>query len=216
MRLFIDKGWLIEEREVTDSNGDVYTNKRGETYIGLLTFQVYDENGDPSTRSYRGPGEIHGSKIFLGDPQTTTNLLEGRVDRQATSESWDHYAGFRLAITSPRLLTAKQLQEHSYAASQAWLDGYQQGYAERKTQGVKKPLTRNASGSTDPQTYRGFEIEVVENAVQLGYRTGEGMRSRPGKGRNLGRQYMIHLPDNGLKMVSTMRAARGYIDEYLS
>lgn len=142
MRLFIDKGWLIEEREVTDSNGDLYTNKRGEPYLSLLAFQVYDEGGATATRSYRGPGEIHGQKIFLGDPQTTTNLLEGTVDRQSTQESWDHYQGFKAAITAPRLMTAKQLEREAEAAPPAWLQGYRQGYAERKMHGVKKPAPR--------------------------------------------------------------------------
>jgi hypothetical protein len=138
MRLFIDKGWLIQDLEVT-LDGYRYTDKAGEPYVQLLAFQVYDEQGDPAARSYRGPGEIHGNKIFLGDPQTTTNLIEGKVDRQATSESWDHYQGFKEAITSPRQLTQKQFEKKKfYGYTTAWLDGYQQGYAERKMRGVKK------------------------------------------------------------------------------
>lgn len=137
MRLFIDKGWLIQGVELTDHEYR-YLDKSGEPYVALLAFQVYDESGDPAQRSYRGPGEIHGTRIFLGDPQTTTNLLEGKLDTQATSESWDHYRGFKEAITAPRQLTAKQYQKKIYGATRAWEDGYRQGYAERKMRGVRK------------------------------------------------------------------------------
>jgi hypothetical protein len=138
MRLFIDKGWLIETREITDSDGNRYTDRSGEPYLCLLAFQVFTEAGDPAERSYRGVGEIHGQKIFLGDPQTTTNLIEGRLAAQPTSESWDHYAGYKEAITAPRQLSTKQYQKKVYGVTRAWEEGYQQGYAERKMRGVKR------------------------------------------------------------------------------
>lgn len=137
MRLFIDKGWLIQDVEIA-SDGYRYVDKSGEPYIGLLAFQVFDENGDPAELNYRGPGEIHGSRIIIGDPQRSTNLLEGKLALQATSESNDHFSGFKEAITSPRQLSAKQYQKKIYAVTRAWEDGYQQGYAERKMRGVRK------------------------------------------------------------------------------
>lgn len=137
MRLFIDKGWLIQDVEIADSEYR-YLHKSGEPYVALLAFQVFDEGGDPAQLSYRGPGEIRGTKIFIGDPYTTTNLLEGKLDTQATSESWDHYLGFKEAVTSPRQLSAKQYQKKIYGVSRAWEEGYQSGYAERKMHGMRK------------------------------------------------------------------------------
>jgi hypothetical protein len=137
MRLFIDKGWLIQDVELSD-NDFRYLDKSGEPYVALLAFQVFDERGAPAELSYRGSGEIHGSRIIIGDPQRSTNLLEGKLDTQATSESWDHYRGFKEAITAPRQLSAKQYQKKIYGVTRAWEDGYQQGYAERKMRGVRK------------------------------------------------------------------------------
>lgn len=74
------------------------------------------------------------------------------------------------------------------------------------------------NGEDNWSEYRGMRIEAIDNATQLGYYTGEGAGRRRGKGRNIGRQYLIHLGESGsggTKVVSTMRAAREYIDEYL-
>lgn len=90
----------------------------------------------------RGPITVQGKftarRSSWGIRRPPTNLLEGKLDTQATSESWDHYRGYKEAITSPRQLTAKQYQQKFYGMTFAWEDGYRQGYAERKTRGVKK------------------------------------------------------------------------------
>jgi len=138
MRVFVDKGMLIVDRVITHDGFD-YADRSGALYFALLAYQVYDQNGDPiPTFSYRGPGEIHGRRIIFGDPQRTTNLLEGIVDVDATSESKDHFNGYYEAITAPRQLSAAQYQKKMYGKTFAWEDGYRQGYAERKARGVKK------------------------------------------------------------------------------
>jgi hypothetical protein len=63
------------------------------------------------------------------------------------------------------------------------------------------------------ETYRGFRI-VPDERVQLGYRLGEGTRSRPGKGRKL-LGYIIFYPDSdATKFFTSRRAAHAYIDSY--
>jgi hypothetical protein len=137
MKIYIDKGWLIQMVEVS-VDGSVYTDKKGEPYMALLRFQVYDESGAPATLSYSGVGLVDGARIVIGDPHRDTKLLEAKVDRQASSESWDQYLGFKEAITEKRSPTAKQYQSRVALASRMWADGYQQGFAMRKTNGVRK------------------------------------------------------------------------------
>jgi hypothetical protein len=137
MGIFIEKGWLIQDTEIT-IEGDPVVDKSGEPYGTFLAFQVYDENGDPVTGNYKGPGSVNGTQVILGDPYRTTNLIEYKCDRQATSESWDHYQGYREALTTPRQLSAKQYAKKIYGQTRAWEDGYQQGYAERKMRGARR------------------------------------------------------------------------------
>jgi len=68
----------------------------------------------------------------------------------------------------------------------------------------------------DRSTYRGFEIQHVDS-TNLGYRLGEGGRSRPGKGRKEVRFY-IYSPDDSerpIKTTASLKQARAYIDEYI-
>src|SRR5574341_1774458 len=67
--------------------------------------------------------------------------------------------------------------------------------------------------SNPNRTYRGWVIESVD-ATQLGYRLGEGGRSRPGRGRKQ-RLWLIHYPEGGTKAVDSLSAAKQYIDDYL-
>ena len=62
--------------------------------------------------------------------------------------------------------------------------------------------------------YRGWKIAPCE-AVQLGYRIGEGMKSRPGKGRKLKGYTLTYAPDAREKFVDTLKEAREYIDNYM-
>lgn len=65
--------------------------------------------------------------------------------------------------------------------------------------------------------YRGWRITHEPEATQLGYRI-RGARgiSRPGKGRKIS-VWEVHYPDEpgGTKTVSSLKAAKRYIDEYL-
>ncbi len=64
--------------------------------------------------------------------------------------------------------------------------------------------------------YRGFQIEEAI-ATQLGYRLGEGTRSRPGKGRK-SRSFAIYAPDDldrPIKTKDSLAAAKSYIDDYI-
>lgn len=49
--------------------------------------------------------------------------------------------------------------------------------------------------------YRGWQITSVD-AVQLGYRTGEGMKSKPGKGRKMKGYALTYAPDSREKFVT--------------
>ncbi len=81
MRIFIDKGWLIQSQEISDEDGNAIVDKSGLPYFALLEFQVFDEAGKPGTTSYRGEGLVDPPRILLGDPYRSTTLIEGRVDR---------------------------------------------------------------------------------------------------------------------------------------
>lgn len=60
--------------------------------------------------------------------------------------------------------------------------------------------------------YRGVEIRSVDS-VQLGYRLGEGIRSRPGKGRKI-KGYEFDL-EGAPYFRETIKAAKEKIDDYL-
>jgi hypothetical protein len=64
--------------------------------------------------------------------------------------------------------------------------------------------------------HKGFFIERTES-TQLGYRLGEGMKSRPGKGRKETRFYVYSPEDTkrAIKTVGSLQAARDYIDQYV-
>lgn len=64
------------------------------------------------------------------------------------------------------------------------------------------------------ETYRGWEIKPYEG-VQLGYHTGEGAKSRPGKGRKVRGYVCAYAPDACEKIVDTLKQAREYIDQYM-
>lgn len=66
----------------------------------------------------------------------------------------------------------------------------------------------------DYSEYRGLKIEKIAVATQAGYDIAR-LASRTKKTRQSGTQYVIILEDGGTKTVSTMRAAREYIDNYL-
>ena len=64
--------------------------------------------------------------------------------------------------------------------------------------------------------HRGFFIERVES-TQLGYRIGDGARSRPGTGRKETRFY-VYAPEDTkrpIKTVASLNAAKTYIDQYV-
>jgi len=63
--------------------------------------------------------------------------------------------------------------------------------------------------------YRGFRIEKIERAIQMGHDIARTSGNKRPKTRSVGVQYLIHYEDGGSKTVSTMRAAREYIDNYL-
>lgn len=66
-----------------------------------------------------------------------------------------------------------------------------------------------------PQEYRGWTITPTEG-VQLGYRVGEGVKSRPGKGRKSKGYILTYPPDAGReKWCDTLKQAHAYIDEYM-
>jgi hypothetical protein len=71
--------------------------------------------------------------------------------------------------------------------------------------------TPNHSSNPAVVEYRGFRIEKIEGAIQAGHPTSSILKHT----RKIGTQYLIHLEDGGTKVVSTMRAAREYVDNYL-
>lgn len=78
---------------------------------------------------------------------------------------------------------------------------------------ARRPDGTGRSGRVE---YRGFQIEEAI-ATQLGYRLGEGARSRPGKGRK-SRSFAIYAPDDldrPIKTKESLAAARSYIDDYI-
>ncbi len=66
----------------------------------------------------------------------------------------------------------------------------------------------------EAQEYRGWSI-VPEEFTQLGYRLGEGMKSRPGKGRKVKGWSLLNLKDGATKFAETLEAAKAYIDQYM-
>ena len=138
MRIWLDKGYLIEAREIEDA--------RGNTYVMPLEFQVFDETGAPSTRTYRGEGTVHDGRIILGDPYRDTQLIEGKIDRQATSESWERYQGFKAALEDRTQESSSKPKKH-YAHTADWWQGYQTGWTERREAQKKKKPTPNAGGT---------------------------------------------------------------------
>jgi len=127
MRVFLDKGYLVQTSTLEDSAGNEYEVS--------LEFQVFAEDGSPSSRSYRGEGLVDGTRILLGDPYRDTHLLEGKVERQATSESWHYYQGFKAALSDRQQAIPWKLAKKnaSYAGNPTrWWDGYAQGWQEKR------------------------------------------------------------------------------------
>jgi hypothetical protein len=142
-RVFIDKGWLIQSQEIVDELGNRLVDKRGEPYFAILEFQVFDETGAPAERSYRGEGLVDPPRIVLGDAHRDTQLLEGTVARQASSESWQRYLGYKSALLPKRPLTEKKERELLAVASAAFLDGYRDGMRDRRERGVQREPQSN-------------------------------------------------------------------------
>jgi hypothetical protein len=118
-----------------------------------LEFQVFDQNGDPAlTLSYKGEGTVtHDQRIILGDPYRDTNLLEGTVERQATSESWDYSRGFKAALEDRREEKEGRGKKH-YAQTKLWWEGYQTGWREKREKRAR--LKKNSEADFQRPTYR--------------------------------------------------------------
>lgn len=71
-----------------------------------------------------------------------------------------------------------------------------------------------AWGGPITKEYRGWSIVPCE-VTHLGYRLGEGAKSRPGKGRKLKGYLLTYAPDNREKFVPTLEGAREYVDSYM-
>jgi len=201
----IRRGYLLVPQEMTGPGGKVYTVD--------LEYQVFDGETGATQPDFSGTveGELHRDRLIVGDPHRDTRLYEYTVASQPTSESNNYWRGYQAALGDRQWHKEGQSKKY-YANTQEWWDGYNQGHRDKRD-----PSAGYAPNGASDTEYRGCRIEVIENATQLGYYTGEGMRRRSGKGRNIGRQYLIHLGEagsGGTKMVSTMRAAREYIDDY--
>jgi hypothetical protein len=128
MRIWIEKGYLLQP-SATDDEGQ----------LPVLEFQVFNEDGSPATGSYRGEAFFDGRRIVIGDPQRGATLTEYIVERQATSESWNYYRGFKQALEDRRQMVEgkfpKKLKpEHAkYAtATTRWWEGYNAGWFEKR------------------------------------------------------------------------------------
>jgi hypothetical protein len=133
MRVWVEKGFLIQPQSFEHD---------GREYTIPLEFRVFNEDGTPSTGSYRGEGSIRGTRLLLGDPYRSADLAEYVVETTATQESWDYYQGFKTAV-SDRF--AKRFAKGMFAPglfdeSSRWMDGYVQGRREKKA--AKKSSNR--------------------------------------------------------------------------
>ena len=128
-------------------------------------------------------------------PKGPTGLTPDNI--RATPEWREANAGFQRSFQALRRFNEVYVKE--FRAELA---------AERRARRGQVP---NASESV----YRGFRIEQIRDAIQAGHDVARAAGTRRPKTRNIGTQYLIHLEDGGSKMVSTMRAAREYIDNYL-
>ena len=83
------------------------------------------------------------------------------------------------------------------------------------TEKERRLKARGLRRNSDAVEYRGFEIEKVTRAIQMGHDEARIAGTKRPKTRALPVQYLIHYPDGGGKSVNTMKAAREYIDNYL-
>ena len=144
-------------------------------------------------------GEMYGGPLNSTTyPRKHYALLEELMGGHLTAkelryfnDAYDAYAQWNYETSSPEL-------------RERWADLRQRRHEKRV------PLRKNSRSE-----YRGFEIEKVTRAIQMGHDQARiAGTKRPGT-RILPVQYLIHYPDGGAKSVSTMKAARDYIDEYM-
>jgi hypothetical protein len=141
MRVWVDKGYLIQGRDVEGPGGP---------YFLILAYQVFDLDGAPSSGSYRGEGNITSANhLILGDPHRQTTLTEYTVARQPTSESWNHYSGFKQAIEDRREHKEDAKKPHYYAMTRQWWEGYRDGWREKRenTKRSKRKKNPKSTGS---------------------------------------------------------------------
>lgn len=142
MRVWVDKGYLIQGMEVEGPGGP---------YSLILAYQVFDLDGAPSSGSYRGEGNITSANhLIIGDPYKQTTLTEYTVARQPTSESWNYYRGFRRAIEDRR--EYKEDVPHKkgpLAEGRRFWEGYRDGWREKRenTKRSKRKKNPRSTGS---------------------------------------------------------------------
>jgi hypothetical protein len=135
-RIWIDKGYLIVPR-VLERGGHEY-------HLGL-EHQVFDETGEPSKLSYRGAGVAQDGRVIIGDPHSTTTLVEGTYARQPTSESEQYYRGFLQGLDDRRQASPDKPSAKAYGNTSRWWDGYNDAWREKRENKAKKQ-TPNHSG----------------------------------------------------------------------
>jgi hypothetical protein len=95
----------------------------GQLMIGDLAFQLY--SGDsPMTTDYRGDAWVEGTYLVIGDPNTTVNLAEYRIDNHPTQASVDYSMGRDLGAAQKR-------QAWPQSKSESFVDGWKDAWRER-------------------------------------------------------------------------------------
>jgi hypothetical protein len=128
-------------RRIFLSNGilSVYEAECGEGSMVCRDYQVYDENGQPSDRSFEGKGiivSLPGTKdrlnLFLGKDTQTCQIETLLVDKKCLPSSASFVDGYRRAFYGKRAATWNFLVKQS----QAYLDGWRAGTEAKKAMGT--------------------------------------------------------------------------------
>ena len=97
----------------------VYVYK-GKLSIGLLEFQLTDENGNPSDITFRGEGSIQGNALRI--LQGRTGIYDFTIAEKPTQESLDYSIGYDKALSQKRKRLPNNYTSHYYYG---WLAGWE-------------------------------------------------------------------------------------------
>jgi len=169
----IRRGYLLVPQEMTGPGGKIYTVD--------LEYQVFDAELGTPVLDFTGTieGELHGSRLVVGDPHRDTRLHEYTVDTQPTSESNNYWRGYQAALGDRQWHKEGQSKKY-YGNTQAWWDGYNDGHRNKRDPSAgyapnarkRAPFTDGPRGTEHELTRLRRDQDLVQQQLEMAHRQG--------------------------------------------